>query len=126
MDLNEVRNYFESYFRACSDAFRSGRFEDALMSAIRGYVVATEIGDADPQALFRRAIWNAAYELVDKPDRDELEDARQGRRCSFCPRRQGEVEIIAGICGSICKVCAIEIPKRFDEPPVPEGGGLSG
>ncbi len=96
------------------------------MSGIKGYVISTELGGRSQQEVFRRLIWKAAYELVDKPDRDEIADARQGRRCSFCPRRSSEVEITVGLYAAICKICATTIVKHFNDPPAPEGGSPPG
>jgi hypothetical protein len=122
MSLDNITNYFERFIRASSASFQSERFEEALTSAIKGYAISSELRDLNQKTVCLRLIWKAAHELIDKPDREEVEDARQGRRCSFCPRRIDEIQIVRGIYGAICRLCADSVIKQFDDPSDPEGG----
>ena len=86
---------------------------DALDFAIKGYLVAKDIGEDAHKLAFLGLIRLAVEELVGGPIRKAKSQADQKHICSFCGRNEMEVKLMIGALATICESCADEIHNNF-------------
>jgi hypothetical protein len=113
-------DYSEFYTSRWNTAVKQGNYPEALDSAIKGYLIAKEIGDDTHEKVFLGFLSSAVHELIDKPLEQLRHEASQGIRCSFCGREEKEVKLVAGPGVTICQGCNDSIHDIFAKEKGPE------
>lgn len=90
-------------------------YEEALNHAIKGYLIAKDLGDSSSQQMFLNLLAMPVRRLIDDPAKRLSKEAEQGHCCSFCDRKADEVKIIKGWHGSICQVCVAQLYEHLTE-----------
>ncbi len=98
----------DSCFNEWEQAVAAGRYEEALMPALTGYMVSRSEGDKVHEMMllsYLKIATDKAHErLFPKYDRDEGR-ANFSDTCSFCCREFGEMPHVLGANVSICAEC---------------------
>lgn len=113
METPKSQDYSDVYSSRWNIAVQNGNYTDALECAIKGYLIAKDVGDRIHETAFLALIRFAIIELVDEPSKKATEEAKQGLSCSFCGRKKTEVDIVVGPGVAICQICAGNINARF-------------
>lgn len=107
------KDYFQFYSRQYALAAREGKYEEALVSAAKGYLVAVELADDAGRAAFLQLIEDPIRNLVGEPAQRLAKQSGRGLRCSFCGRKKSEVKLVLGAHGAICRTCAAQVQAHL-------------
>ena len=113
MKTPKSKDYSDFYSERWNVAVRKKNYTEALDSGIKGYLVAKDLGNETHKMAFLGLIRFAINELIDKPSSKVHKEAEQGQRCSFCGRKEGEANLMAGPSATICRICVGNIQKYF-------------
>jgi hypothetical protein len=107
------KDYQQTYSAKWNTSLEKGSSSDALLNAIKGYLIAVDVDDDISRKIFltlmRTSINNVWHDEFDRAD----EEANSRLVCSFCGRSIDEVKIVSGAHGSICQICAAQIHDHF-------------
>lgn len=109
------KNYFQLYSAKFKRAMKAKRHEEALTSAIKGYLISRDIRDEAVEAAHLAYMFMAVQALLKKSGKEMRNLDKKDRRCSFCGRKENEVRLMAGAAGSICKICTARIHRFFSK-----------
>jgi ClpX C4-type zinc finger len=107
--------YSDHYSRGWNAAMQQENYAAALDFAIKGYLVAKDIGENAHELAFLGLIRLAVEELVGAPIRKAKSRGDQKHICSFCGRNELEVKLMIGALATICESCAGEIHNNFSK-----------
>lgn len=109
------KDYIEYYSNRWNTSVEQKNFEEALVYAIKAYLIATDIGDDISKNTFLGLIRFAIHNLVDKSLNEFDKETKQNPNCSFCGKNAPEVKVVAGASGAICQNCATIIHEKFNK-----------
>lgn len=105
--------WFSFYSGKWESALKRGRYEEALMNAIRAYMVSHDMGDTSLQIACQAYMAKAIEMISDKLDKKQRTLDKKYHRCSFCGRDEKSVRLMAGANANICEACVASIQESF-------------
>lgn len=113
MKTSQHNDYFRFYSDKWERAIKEKRYDEALIHAIRGYLVSRDMEEESFQIACLAYMAKAIEALSNKSSKQQRDLDKKVHRCSFCGRRESEVRLIAGAGANICEICASKIYQIF-------------
>jgi len=90
------------------------RYRDALMFAIRGYLVSRDFGEQAYETATLAYMAKAIDCLSNDAREKSINADKKHQRCSFCGRGESEVRLMAGADANICNEWVARIHSFFE------------
>lgn len=116
MKKSEKSNdYFDAYSQKWERALMDKRYGDALIFAIRGYLVSRDFEEQAYETATLAYMAKAIDCLTNDARKNSINADKKHQRCSFCGRGENEVRLMAGADANICNECVARIHGFFEE-----------
>lgn len=102
-------DYFWNYSQKWERAVKDRQYHDALLTAIRSYLVSKDLGNQAFETASLVYMTKAIESLRIQSREQESKLSKKQLACSFCGKTQKEVRLVAGPNANICNKCVTRL-----------------